>query len=49
MKQLADLRAQRAVDVVAYGAKSANLGEVMAARLPGILVPGGFTIPLFYL
>lgn len=48
VRRLADLRAQRSEDVVAYGAKSANLGEVMAARLPGISVPNGFTIPLYY-
>jgi rifampicin phosphotransferase len=43
--RLADLREQRAKSVIAYGAKSANLGEVMRARLPGIVVPNGFTIP----
>src|SRR5260370_39934084 len=34
--------------IVAYGGKSANLGEVMHARLPGIVVPDGFTIPFYY-
>ncbi|MEJ7615607.1 MAG: PEP/pyruvate-binding domain-containing protein [Pyrinomonadaceae bacterium] len=48
VRRLADLRTQRAEDVVAYGAKSANLGEVIKARLPGIHVPNGFTVPLFY-
>ncbi len=48
VKRLADLREQRKRSVVAYGAKSANLGEVLNARLPGITVPEGFTIPLFY-
>jgi len=33
---------------IAYGGKSANLGEVMSARLPGIVVPNGFTIPFYY-
>lgn len=46
--RLADLRDQRAKAVIAYGAKSANLGEVMNARLPGIVVPEGFTIPFYY-
>jgi phosphoenolpyruvate synthase/pyruvate phosphate dikinase len=32
----------------AYGAKSANLGEVARARLPGITVPDGFTVPISY-
>ncbi len=47
-KRLTGLRDQRAGDVIAYGAKSANLGELMHARLPGIVVPDGFTIPFFY-
>jgi len=33
---------------IAFGGKSANLGEVMRAKLPGIIVPGGFTIPFYY-
>ena len=33
---------------MAYGGKSANLGEMMNARLPGIIVPDGFTVPFFY-
>jgi hypothetical protein len=48
VKRIASLSEQRAKDVVAYGAKSANLGEMMHARLNGIIVPGGFTIPFFY-
>jgi hypothetical protein len=48
IKSLAGLREQRAKSVIAYGAKSANLGEVMNARLRGIVVPEGFTIPFFY-
>ncbi|MCA1556762.1 MAG: PEP/pyruvate-binding domain-containing protein, partial [Acidobacteria bacterium] len=43
-----DLRRQRARMADAYGAKSANLGEVVGARLPGISVPNGFTIPIYY-
>ncbi|MFZ0060537.1 MAG: PEP/pyruvate-binding domain-containing protein [Pyrinomonadaceae bacterium] len=39
---------QRARDVVAYGGKSANLGELMNARLPGLIIPDGFTVPFFY-
>lgn len=48
VNRIASLREQRARDVVAYGGKSANLGEMMNARLPGITVPAGFTIPFFY-
>ncbi|HEY0376752.1 MAG TPA: PEP/pyruvate-binding domain-containing protein [Pyrinomonadaceae bacterium] len=46
--KLASLSEQRARDSISYGGKSANLGEVMKARLPGLAVPGGFTIPFFY-
>ncbi len=46
--RLAALGEQRARMVDVYGAKSANLGEVAHARLPNIVVPGGFTIPLHY-
>ena len=33
---------------LAYGGKSANLGEVLNARLPGIVVQPGFQIPFYY-
>jgi hypothetical protein len=48
VKRIADLREQRARMGHVYGAKSANLGEVVRARLKGITVPNGFTIPVFY-
>lgn len=48
VSRIATLRQQRARDIVAYGGKSANLGEMMQARLPGIIIPSGFTIPFFY-
>jgi hypothetical protein len=48
VRRLASLREQRAASVVAYGAKSANLGEVLNARLPGVVVPDGFTIPFYH-
>jgi phosphoenolpyruvate synthase/pyruvate phosphate dikinase len=47
-KRLLGLDQQRKAMSIAYGGKSANLGEVMNARLPGIEVPGGFTIPFYY-
>ncbi len=47
-KRLLGLAQQRKEMIVAYGGKSANLGEVMRARLPGIVVPDGFTIPFYY-
>lgn len=46
--RLLGLAQQRARAALAFGGKSANLGEVMNARLPGIVVPGGFTIPFYY-
>ena len=46
--RLLGLRQQRSPSAIAYGGKSANLGEVMNARLPGIVVPNGFTIPFYY-
>ena len=46
--RLLDLGQQRASSSLAFGGKSANLGEVMNARLPGIVVPNGFTIPFHY-
>ena len=46
--RLLDLGQQHAASSLAFGGKSANLGEVMNARLPGIVVPNGFTIPFHY-
>ena len=46
--RLLSLSQQRARSSLAFGGKSANLGEVMNARLPGIIVPEGFTIPFNY-
>ncbi|HEY3136817.1 MAG TPA: PEP/pyruvate-binding domain-containing protein [Blastocatellia bacterium] len=46
--RLTDLNHQRATDAIRFGAKSANLGEIVHARLPGIVVPPGFAIPFHY-
>lgn len=46
--RLLGLGQQRARSGIAFGGKSANLGEVMNSRLPGIVVPNGFTIPFYY-
>jgi rifampicin phosphotransferase len=48
VRRLASLNEQRAASSIAYGAKSANLGELIRARLPGVIVPSGFTVPFFY-
>ena len=46
--QLTGLNRQRARDAVRFGAKSANLGEILHARLPGVEVPAGFAIPFHF-
>lgn len=46
--RLLSLSQQRRTSSIAFGGKSANLGEVMRAKLPGIVVPNGFTIPFHY-
>ena len=47
-KRLLSLAEQRSPSSIAYGGKSANLGEVLNAKLPGIIVPNGFTLPFYY-
>ncbi|HZM91290.1 MAG TPA: PEP/pyruvate-binding domain-containing protein [Blastocatellia bacterium] len=47
-RRLTDLRLQRARDAVRFGAKSANLGEIINSRVPGLDVPAGYTIPFRY-
>jgi hypothetical protein len=51
-KSFVELKDQRRGDATRFGAKSANLGEVMhaarMARVAGIVVPPGFTIPFFH-
>src|SRR5215203_2835447 len=46
--RLLSLAEQRSRSSLAFGGKSANLGEVLNARLPGIVVPNGFAIPFYY-
>ncbi len=46
--KLASLRQMRKKDSIVYGAKSANLGEMMNARIPTLLVPNGFTVPFHW-
>jgi hypothetical protein len=46
--RLTDLKDQRARDARRFGAKSANLGEIINARLAGIIVPSGFTVPFYF-
>jgi phosphoenolpyruvate synthase/pyruvate phosphate dikinase len=46
--KLAGLREMRARDSIVYGAKAANLGEIINGRVPGIIVPDGFSVPFHY-
>ncbi len=38
----------RSADVTAYGAKTANLGEIARANVPNVVVPAGFGVPLHF-
>ena len=46
--RLAMLTRMRAKDVVIYGTKAANLGEIVTANLAGVRVPAGFGVGFFY-
>jgi hypothetical protein len=51
-KDLTDLHGQRQDAALRFGAKSANLGEILHGikehRITGAIVPAGFGIPFFY-
>jgi hypothetical protein len=46
--RLAMLTRIRAKDVLSYGTKTSNLGEIVTANLDGVNVPPGFGIPFRY-
>src|SRR5215204_973964 len=48
VRKIAGLREMRKKDSIIYGAKAANLGEMMNARVPGVTVPDGFSIPFYW-
>ncbi|MCV5111659.1 hypothetical protein OFM52_30870, partial [Escherichia coli] len=48
VRSLAGLREMRKRDSKAYGSKAANQGEIINARIPGIIVPDGFSIPFYW-
>jgi hypothetical protein len=48
VKKIATLREMRKKDSIAYGSKSANLGEMLNSKLPGVIVPNGFTVPFYW-
>ena len=47
-KRLAGLRQMRAKDSVRYGSKAANQGEMLHARVPGVIIPDGFSVPFHW-
>src|SRR5664279_521594 len=47
-RRLALLTRMRAKDVVIYGTKAANLGEIVTANLDGVRVPMGFGVGFYY-
>jgi len=46
--KLAGIRDMRKKDSIAYGSKSANLGEMVNSRLTGVTIPDGFSIPYYW-
>ena len=46
--RLMTLGEMRKKDSIAYGSKAANLGEMLHARVPGISVPDGFSVPYYW-
>ncbi len=46
--KLAALREMRKRDSITYGSKSANLGAMLNAKIAGVIVPDGFTIPFYW-
>ncbi len=46
--KLTGLREMRKKDSIAFGSKSANLGEMLHAKVPNIIVPDGFSVPFFW-
>lgn len=48
VKKLAGLHEMRQKDSIAFGSKSANLGEMINSTLSSATVPDGFTIPFYW-
>jgi len=46
--KIASLREMRKKDSIIYGSKSANLGEMINVKIPGVVVPNGFTVPFYW-
>lgn len=48
VSKLALISEMRKKDSLVYGSKSANLGEMINAKIPNIEVPEGFTVPFYW-
>lgn len=48
VKALTALKDQRKGDSIAFGAKASNLGEILHAKIPDIIVPDGFSVPFYW-
>lgn len=48
VKRLAGLREMRARDSIRYGSKAANQGEMIRARVAGVTIPDGFSVPYYW-
>lgn len=46
--KLASLIEMRKKDSIAYGSKAANLGEMMHAKVAGVTIPDGFSVPFYW-
>ena len=46
--KLTSIREMRKTDSIAFGGKSANLGEMINAKKPDITIPDGFTVPFYW-
>lgn len=47
-RRIAGLREMKKKDSIAYGSKAANLGEMLNSKIPGIVVPDGFSVPFYW-
>ena len=48
VKTIEGLRQMRKKDSIIYGSKSANLGEMLHAKVANMIVPDGFSIPFYW-
>lgn len=48
VKKLTGLREMRKKDSIAFGSKSANLGEMLNNKMAEAIVPDGFTVPFYW-